>query len=93
MKYGTQKYHMCESCKSQEQNFRVYLRTRLLTSSVLRTYNPEKRKLQAFGWYCITCGILETDEMIMQKRKETIMKTFNLKDDAAYEKFISEYES
>ena len=91
MKYGTEKYHMCGSCKSQEQNFRVSLRTRVLTSSVLQIYNSEKRKLQAFGWYCTTCGILETDEMIMQKRKEAIMKTFNLKDDAAYEKFISDY--
>ena len=90
MKIGTEKYHICTRCNSHEQNFRAYLRMRKLESSVLGTYNHEPRKFVAFAWYCTNCGILDTDDMISQRRRESIMKARNLRTDADFEEFMSD---
>ncbi len=88
MKQYTEKYHHCRYCKSTENNFRLYIRTRNLESRILRRYNKEKRGFEAIGWYCKQCKFFETDEMINRRSKESIKVGFGIKSDLEYEKFI-----
>ncbi len=88
MKPYTEKYHHCRYCKSTENNFRLYIRTRKLESRILRRYNKEKRGFEAIGWYCKQCKFFETDEMINRRSKESIKVGFGIKSDLEYEKFI-----
>jgi hypothetical protein len=63
MKPYTEKYHYCRYCKSAENNFRLYIRTRKLESRILHRYNKEKRRFEAIGWYCKKCKMFETVEI------------------------------
>ena len=86
MKPYTEKYHYCRCCKSDENNFRLYIRTRKLES--MRRHNKEKRGFEAIGWYCKKCKMFETDEMISRRDKESIKDSFGIKSDEEYEKFL-----
>jgi hypothetical protein len=86
MKPYTEKYHYCRYCKSNENNFRLYIRTRKLEST--RRHNKEKRGFEAIGWYCKKCKMFETDEMISRRDKESIKDSFDIKSDEEYEKFF-----
>jgi hypothetical protein len=88
MKEYSEKYHDCRYCNLDENNFRVYIRTRKLESRSLRRYNQEKRGFEAIGWYCKQCRFFETDEMISRRTKESIKDRFDIKSDVEYEKFI-----
>ncbi len=88
MKPSIEKYHYCRYCKSTENNFRLYIRTRKLESRILRRYNKEKRGLEAIGWYCKKCKMFETDEMISRRDKESIKDSLGIKSDEEYEKFF-----
>jgi hypothetical protein len=50
----------------------LYIRTRKLESSILRSYSQVKRGFEEIGWYCKRCKIFETDEMINRRSKESI---------------------
>jgi hypothetical protein len=88
MKPRTEKYHYCRCCKSEENNFRLYIRTRKLQSRSLRRHNIEKRGFEAIGWYCKKCKMFETDEMISRRDRESIKDSLGIKSDEEYEKFI-----
>ena len=85
MKPYTEKYHSCRYCKSDVNNFRLYIRTRKLE---LMRHNKEKRGFEAIGWYCKKCKMFETDEMINRRDKESIKDSFSLKSDEEYDKFL-----
>jgi hypothetical protein len=88
MKRYTKKYHYCRYCKSAENSFRLYIRTRKLESRILRRFNKEKRGFEAIGWYCKKCKMFETDEMISRRLDESIKDSFDIKSDEEYEKFL-----
>src|SRR5215469_6401207 len=88
MKPYTEKYHYCRYCKSEENNFRLYIRKRKLESRILRRYNKEKRGFEAIGWYCKKCKMFETDEMIRRRDKEGIKDSLGIKSDEEYEKVL-----
>ena len=86
MKPYAEKYHCCRYCKSDENNFRLYIRTRKLEA--MRRHNKEKRGFVAIGWYCKKCKMFETDEMISRRDKESIKDSFDIKSEEEYEKFL-----
>ena len=88
MKAHTEKYHCCRYCKSDENNFRLYIRTRKLESRILRRRNKKNRGFEAIGWYCKKCKMFETDEMIRRRDKEGIKDSLGIKSKEEYEKFF-----
>jgi len=88
MKPYSMKYHACRYCKSDENNFRLYIRRRKLKSRILCRHNQEKRGFEAIGWYCKQCKFFETDEMINRRSKESIKVEFGITSDLEYENFI-----
>lgn len=92
MKPWTEKYHYCRYCKRKYDNFRLYIRTRKLESHGYYNTIKPKRGFKAIGWYCESCKVFETDDMIRRRSKQNLLSQYgqdpNMSDED-YDKWLN----